>query len=171
MAFKVAGPNQVARAPDAAFMEKDMDISYPFNVTNTRTGEVIESTRAFHNRYAAGYSQELEEATRYGVARAKKHTQEFAATIRNFTFVKWAYTVYRELYVVPERVGTYEVPHSIAAGNQPVFCGGFAEYQKGDIVMVNNWTGHYRVPSTRAASDIVEAWADSGFTPHVDGLI
>jgi hypothetical protein len=148
-----------------------MNISFPFNVTNVRTGEVLAATRAFHNQNTGSYKQEREEADRRGVPRAKKGDGQFGQFIKEHRNVKWTYTVYRELYIVPERFGLDEVPHSIASANLPVFCAGIAEWRAGDVVTVNNWTGHYQVPSARAASDIIEAWADSGFTVHVGALI
>ena len=145
-----------------------MEISYPFNVTRVSDGFVIPSTKAFPNQHA-GYHLEKEAADRLGVQRAEKGTPEFTTMVTSYPSVKWAYTVHRKLYVVPENFGHHEVPHSIAGANMPVFCAGIAEHKAG-TVKVNNWTGHYKVERQRAEADILEAWADSGFVVHVVDL-
>lgn len=150
-----------------------MKISFPFNVTNIKTGEVLPQTKAFDNKHAIGYEVELEHARRLGVPRAKKGSDGFMPLLCAYPLgVKWAYTVFRELYIVPEFFKRDEIPHSIAAANHPVFCAGLAFYaENGNVVTVNNWTGHYQVPVVRAKSDILEAWADCGCAVHIGELI
>lgn len=149
-----------------------MKISFPYNVTRPSDGHVIEATRAFANQHAGGWKLEYGQATRTGVPREQKGSVGFGTLLRQCgdTGVKWAYTVHRELFIIPQTWGPNEVPHSFAAQNLPVFCAGFASLA-GDTVTVDNWTGHYQVPALRAPSDIVEAWAGCGFVVHVGDLI
>lgn len=147
-----------------------MEISFPFNATNQSDRSVLPSTKAFLNKNAPDYPNEKQRADQLGVPRAEKGSAEFLPLLQTYRHVKWAYTVFRKLHITPENFKREEIPHSIAAGNSPVFCAGLAEFRDG-TVYVNNWTGHYRVEADRAASDIIEAWAGCGLVVHVTDLI
>jgi|EndMetStandDraft_4_1072995.scaffolds.fasta_scaffold10426_4 hypothetical protein len=146
-----------------------MKISYPFNVTND-DGSVLPATKAYLNINCSSYALEKEHADKLGVPRALKGTPLFKLLLEKCESVKWAYTVHRELYVTPENYGSHEVPHSIAAGNMPVFCAGIAKCNSGSVT-VDNWTGHYRVAGVRAEEDIRLAWAGCGVDVHLGSMI
>lgn len=150
-----------------------MKISYPFNVTNQTDGSVLPQTRAFHNQHAAGYDAELAECQHLNVPRVcKSDLDAFVELVdsRGPIGVKWAYTVYRELFIVPQMWGSYEPPHAYAASGLPVFCAGFAR-KEGDNLTVDNWTGHYQVPSARAITDIQEAFSGLPYTIVIGTLL
>ncbi|MFD1215021.1 MULTISPECIES: hypothetical protein [Microbulbifer] len=147
-----------------------MKISYPFNVTNQRTGQVIEHTIAFNNRNSSSFQGEITECTKLGVPRAKLGDPNFKEVVDYWARaggVKWVYTVFKELYVIPAMFhGGYEPPHSYAAANAPVFCAGFADFdpEVPNQLNVNHWSGHYQPSPNSLNYYLAVAWQDCGYT-------
>lgn len=155
-----------------------MEISYPFsgkslwNEPSLSAELASKKNEAFENRMPNKYPEEKREADEMEVPRAEKGTEEFFKILREYKTVKWTYTVYRKLFIVPLEFRNWEVPHSIAAENMPVFCAGTAYFksEKDGILTVraDNYTGHYEVPPKRASSDIMEAWSSNKIIVHPD---
>jgi hypothetical protein len=148
-------------------------ISYPFNGVFNKD-ERIETfhlkSRAFFNLNEKEYVFEKEEFRKLGIEPALKGTSKFIELLQSRKSIKWAYTIYRELFIVPECFGKYEVPHSIAADGKPVFGAGLGQWE-GDKLELNNWTGHYLVSRTSARLHLEDAWRDSGINFIVGFLL
>ncbi len=101
VAQRMEAPAQHPEMP----VEGPIEISWPHNIKN-REGVMIESSLAYENRNAKSYDLECEECYKNQVPRAKYGEADFGniliiAIYASSGGVKWVYTVFRELYVVP----------------------------------------------------------------------
>ncbi len=89
--------------------------------------------------------------------------------------VKWVYTIYHQLYIVPCRVrldesqelspeNSFEPPHTFAADNQPCLCAGEARYDaQSEKVTVTNHSGHYKPTKLSFWHHVGAIWFPTGF--------
>jgi hypothetical protein len=139
------------------------EISYPFNgVFNKGTSDeyFYIKSEAFFNLKWKNYLFEKEMAEQLKIKPALKGTPEFKKILQSGKEIKWAYTIYRELFIVPAVVGYFEVPHSIAASGKPVFTAGFGRWS-GEVLELDNWTGHYRASGCSGRLHLEDAWRDT----------
>ncbi|MBM4439558.1 MAG: hypothetical protein FJ027_03990 [Candidatus Rokubacteria bacterium] len=134
------------------------------NWQRLRQGLAARRRHAFPNRHASGFAAEAAEAATYKVKRYVKGSPMFMMLLQYKLPLKWVITTTGFLWVVPYHAlgsGGWEVPHSIAANNQPILCGGFATWD-GDTLVVDNATGHYRVDGLSARQHAMRAWSGLG---------
>ncbi len=147
-----------------------MKISYPYNLTKTANGQVKEETIAFPSSSGTqAYQQEVLECRKLQVPRAKLGDADFKQLVNAWSpmlkgGIKWVYTVYRELYVIPASFKRHEPPHSYAAGNSPVFTAGFADQGESvNQLNINNWSGHYKPSNASLQHHIAASWGKSDY--------
>lgn len=148
------------------------EISYPFNGVFNKGQENERKdvkSQAFFNLHAGDYEKEKADAEVLGVKPLLKGTPEFTALLQSKRSIKWVYTIYRELYIVPERhlITQVEIPHSIASSSKPLFIAGFGDWNKDGILELNNWTGHYEATANSARLHLEDAWKHSGINYRI----
>lgn len=155
-----------------------MKASYPYNVRIGESQDVLAGTRAYENIHKNEYECDVIRAQQNNIVRYKKGEPGFYELLKTGQNVKWAYTIYRELYIaVACDLYTYFEPtHAFVAGGKPVFGAGIATYKPGKtteygVLVVDNATGHYRVGGKHIQKIAELAWRDPQYAVVMHDLL